>query len=99
MTRSRPAGGARPGAHDNPLGGGIGNKDSRRHRRQRGARYTPPASTYRIRGAAFIDVDGLAERVAACDCPVHLATDDVNRLVIATHLHRHACPALRRWAT
>jgi hypothetical protein len=62
---------------------------TRHHRRRR------PHGT-RIGGLAWMDLPDALQLLDDCDCPAIIIGGDP---IVVEHNHRHACPALKRWAT
>jgi hypothetical protein len=62
---------------------------ARHHRR-------PRRRSTRIRGLAWMDLPDALRLLDDCDCPALIIGGDP---VLIEHQHRHACPALKRWAT
>ena len=60
---------------------------TRHHRRRR------PHGT-RIRGLAWMDLPQAQQLLDGCDCPALIIPGDP---ILVEHMHRHACPELRRW--
>jgi hypothetical protein len=60
---------------------------ARHHRRRR------PRGT-RIRGLAWMDITEAQQLLDGCDCPAIIIAGDP---FIVEHMHRHACPGLKRW--
>lgn len=56
-----------------------------RRRRPRGTR---------IRGVAWIDLPDALRLIDDCDCPAIVIPGDP---IVVEHMHRHACPGLKRW--
>jgi hypothetical protein len=69
------------------VGGPVSNHA--RHRRRHGR-------TTKIRGIAWMDLPDAQALLEACDCPAIIVPGE---FVYVQHMHRHACPALKRWPT
>ncbi len=62
-----------------------------RHHLRRGRPRSP-----RLLGIAWMDFPEAQRLLDECDCPAVIVPGEVTYI---EHMHRHACPALKRWAS